>query len=105
LIEIRLFGDLRHYAGDAVPSGEPLHVPAGEGETVGRVLAGMGIDPAEIGNLFLNGRLVPRSVYPITLGYQLAADGPLTAEEWLTIPVQAGDRLGVFPRKMSSVVV
>jgi hypothetical protein len=82
-----------------------MHVPAGEGETVGRVLTQMGVDPEEVSNIFLNGRLLPRSVYPITLGYPLAAEGPLSPEGWLSTPVQAGDRLALFPRNMGVVVV
>jgi len=106
LIEVRLFGDLRRYAPDpAAASGVAVHLPAGGDETVGQVLAQVGIEPEEIGNVFVNGRLLPRSVYPITLGYQLAADGPLSQEGFLSAPVQPGDRVGIFPRKMSSVVV
>jgi hypothetical protein len=69
------------------------------------VLSRIGVDAEEVGNVFVNGRLLPRSVYPITLGYQLAADGPLDLESYLRAPVRSGDRLGIFPRKMSLVVV
>jgi hypothetical protein len=65
----------------------------------------LGIEPDTIGNIFINGRLLPRSAYPITLGYALAADRPLILEEYLRSPVETGDRVGIFPRKMSSVVV
>jgi hypothetical protein len=82
-----------------------MHLPAEGNETLGRVLDQVGIDPEVISNVFLNGRLLPRSTYPITLGYPLAADSPLTLEGYLTTPVQAGDRLGVFPRTMGVVVV
>lgn len=82
-----------------------MQLAMGEQETVGQVLARMGIGLEDVGNIFLNGRLLPRSVYPITLGYQLAAPGPLAPEEYLGISVQPGDRLGIFPRNMASVVV
>jgi hypothetical protein len=72
---------------------------------LGQVLDQVGIDPGEVSNVFVNGRLLPRSVYPITLGYQLAADGPLTPEGYLSVPLKSGDRVGIFPRKMASVVV
>lgn len=106
MIEVRLFGDLRRYAGGSKAASDTIvRLPAGEGETVGRVLARMGIDPVEVSHVFLNGRLLPRSAYPITLGYPLAADRPLTPEGHQGTPVQPGDRLGVFPRNMGVVVV
>jgi hypothetical protein len=106
LIEVRLFGDLRRYAtGSASEPGTVLHLPEDDGRTVGQVLATVGIEPAEVSNLFLNGRLLPRSLYPITLGYPLAAERPLTQEGYVNTPVQAGDRLGIFPRNMGVVVV
>jgi len=106
LIEVRLFGDLWRYAGDPdVKAGTVIYLPADEARTVGQVLADLGIEPDEVGNIFINGRLLPRSVYPITLGYALAADGPLTKEEYLRSVVEVGDRVGIFSRKMSSVVV
>jgi hypothetical protein len=106
MIEIRLFGDLRSYAANsAAVSGTAIYVPVGEDETVGQVLAQVGIDPAEVSNVFLNGRLLPRSIYPILLGYPLADPIPQSLEGYLSTPVRAGDRLGVFPRNMGMVVV
>lgn len=105
-IELRLFGNLRRYAaGQAERSGVAIHLPGEGQETVGQILTRLDIDPAEVGNLFINGRLLPRSVYPITLGYPLAARAPLSGEAYLDTPVRPGDRLGIFPRNMSSVVV
>ena len=106
MIELRLFGDLVQHAGnDGLAAGTAIYVSAEGGETVGQVLEQMGIGLDEVGNVFLNGRLLPRSTYPITLGYQLTAPEPLTSEECLGTPVRTGDRLGVFPLKMASVVV
>jgi hypothetical protein len=106
MIEVRLFGDLRRYAGDpAAPSGVAVHVVAGEARTVGEALAVLGIAPAEVGHLFLNGRLVLRSMQALHLGYALAASAPLSPEASLDVPLQAGDRLGVFSRKMGLLVV
>jgi hypothetical protein len=104
VIEVRLFGDLRHYADQhAAPSGVVLQLA--DASTVGQVLAQIGIPLEEVGNLFLNGQLLPRSVYPITLGYPLAASTPLSASGLLGATVKPGDRLGVFPKKMALVVV
>lgn len=106
MIEIRLFGNLRSYAPDsAAASGTAIYLPVGEDGTVGQVLAQVGIDPAEVSNVFLNGRLLPRSIYPILLGYPLTTPNPLPPEGYLSTPVRAGDRLGVFPRNMGMVVV
>ena len=106
MIEVRLFGNLRCYGGNPKASVETIvRLPADEGKTVGQVLARMGIDPAEVSHVFLNGRLLPRSAYPITLGYPLAAERPLTPEGHLGVPVRPGDRLGIFPRNMGVVVV
>ena len=106
MIEIHLFGSLRRYAADPRPNRDTVvRLSTEEQGTVGQVLAQVGIDPAEVGNIFLNGRLLPRSGYPILLGYPLAADEPLLQDAYLDMAVSAGDRVGVFPRNMSSVVV
>jgi len=105
LIEVRLFGELRQYNDGKVPSGTAIYLPAGEEETVGQILAHFGIEPEAVGQVFLNGRLMPRSVYPITLGYPLTSPVPLAPESYWNTPVQSGDRLGLFPRTMSAVVV
>jgi hypothetical protein len=106
VIEVRLFGDLRRYAGETgALSGVGLQV-GGEGvDTVGQVLANVGIPMDEVGNVFLNGRLLPRSLYPISLGYPLASSSPLSMDGLLSTPVKPGDRLGIFPQKMALVVV
>jgi molybdopterin converting factor small subunit len=106
VIEVRLFGHLRSRAGEGTSfSGMAVRLPLGDQETVGQVLDRLGIAADEIGNLFLNGRLLPRSVYPLTLGYPLATPAPLSMEECFDTPLQPGDRLGVFPRNMGLVVV
>jgi hypothetical protein len=104
MIEVRLFGDLRHYAGmPGAQSGVVLHLE--EAHTVGQVLTEVGIPLEEVGNIFLNGQLLPRSVYPISLGYPLAAPEPLSMDGFLSMPVESGDRLGIFSQKMALVVV
>jgi hypothetical protein len=106
LIEVRLYGELRRYASPAVRGrGTVMYLPAKGSETVGQVLAQLRIDLAQVGNMFLNGRILPRSSYPVLLGYPVAADGPLSADDCLKTFVQPGDRLGIFPRNMAAVVV
>jgi hypothetical protein len=105
LIEVRLFGELRHHAASGQPSGTATYVPAGTGKAVGEILAHFGIEPDAVGNVFLNGRLMPRSAYPLTLGYPSTSRVPIGADAiWHTV-VRSGDRLGLFPRTMSAVVV
>lgn len=82
-----------------------MHLPDGTGETVGEILSHFGIAPETVGNVFLNGRLLPRSVYPITLGYPLTSQVPLAPDAFWNTGVRSGDRLGLFPRTMSAVVV
>ena len=111
MIEVRLFGALRHRAGQATaPSGVVVELPPAESATVGQVLATLGIGPAEVGNLFLNGRLLPwlaggRPAQAISLGYPLAVSAPLSLQASLDVSVEDGDRLGIFCRKMSLLVV
>jgi hypothetical protein len=105
-IELCLFGHLRRYVAEPpARSGVAIQLPIVGQETVGQILDDLGIEPTEVGNLFINGRLLPRSIYPITLGYPLAALAPLSPEGYLDSPIRPGDRLGIFPRNMSSVVV
>ena len=106
MIEVRLFGDLRRYAtGSASESGTILYSPGDEIWTLGQVLTTLGIELEEVSNVFLNGRLLLRSLYPITLGYPLASESLLTQESYVKTPIRAGDRLGIFPRNMGAVVV
>jgi hypothetical protein len=106
VIEIHLFGHLREYATDPLPGpGTVVRIANSENRTVGQMLSELGIEPAKVGNLFLNGRLLPRSTYPMLLGYPLAASETLTVEEYLDTRIKEGDRVGIFPRDMSSVVV
>ncbi len=92
-------------AGAVTAPGTPIHLPGNCSKTAGQVLAELGIDPAKVSHLFLNGHLLPRALYPITLGYPLTAECPLSLQDWLETPVYSGDRLGIFPLKMGLVVV
>ena len=105
MIEVRLFGELRRYSANKQPSGTAIYLPADTGDTVGQILEHFGIGPEAVGNVFLNGRLVPRSVYPITLGYPLTSPVPLSPDAFWNTSVRSGDRLGLFPHTMSAVVV
>jgi hypothetical protein len=104
-IEIRLFGDLCRRAGEGSRSGTIVYLPAQGIQSIGQVLAYLDINLGQVGNVFLNGRLLPRGMYPLTLGYQSVTERPLDEDEYLAVPVRAGDRVGIFPCNMSPVVV
>jgi len=79
MIEVHLYGKLRRFAEEPDPTSDTIvRVPVTEGDTIGQVLARIGISLEEVGsNVFLNGEYsgLNRSVKP-------------------------GDRLGVFPDDM-----
>ena len=105
MIEVRLFGEFRYHDTRNQPSGTAIDLPADTEKTLGEILAHFGIEPEAVGNVFLNGCLVPRSIYPITLGYPLTSQVPVGPDAFWKTVVQSGDRLGLFPRTMSAVVV
>jgi hypothetical protein len=104
-IKVRLFGELRDHAPVGTRTGEPVEVHLTADQTLGELLVWLGIEYRKVGNVFINGCLLPRAMYPITLGFRRVAERPLAAEEYLALPVKPGDRVGIFPRNMSSVVV
>jgi hypothetical protein len=107
MIELYLYGDLCHHAREKTASGQSVvQLPSDSGDTVGSVLREVGIDPAEVGQVFLNGRLLDtRCSMAPWLGYQSARERVPTGRSYLDAPVRSGDRLGVFPRKMAMLVV
>ena len=58
MIELHLYGDLRRYAQKTAGGQSVVQLPIGSGETVGSVLREVGIDPTEVGQIFLNGKLL-----------------------------------------------
>ncbi|HID61841.1 MAG TPA: hypothetical protein EYP49_03720 [Anaerolineae bacterium] len=107
MIELHLYGDLRRYAQETTASGQSVvRLPIGNGETVGNVLREVGIDPTEVGQIFLNGKLLTtRCSMAFWLRYQSARERVPTSGSYLNAPVHSGDRLGVFPTKMAMLVV
>lgn len=107
MIELHLYGDLRRYAQEKTAGGQSVvQLPIVNGETVGGVLREAGIDPTEIGHVFLNGKLLnTRCSMASWLGYQSAKERVPSGGSYLDAPVHSGDRLGVFPTKMAMLVV
>ena len=107
MIELHLYGDLRRYAQEKTAGGQSVvQLPIGSGDTVGGVLREAGIDPTEVGQIFLNGRLLnTRCSMAFWLGYQSAKERVPIGGSYLDAPVRSGDRLGVFPTNMAMLVV
>lgn len=107
MIELHLYGDLRCYGQEKTASSESVvQLAIGDGETVGRVLREVGIDPTQIGQVFLNGKLLntSNSMAP-WLGYRSAGERIPVGGSYLDAPLRSGDRLGLFPTKMAMLVV
>jgi len=101
MMEVHLYGKLRHHAPDHRANAESvLKVVPRPGETVRTLMKRVGLEGGEICHVFLNGRLLSteNSMAP-WLEYR-EDDG-----QGLDTPVQAGDRLGIFARDMALLVV
>jgi hypothetical protein len=107
MIELHFYGDLRRYVQEKTTGGHSvMQLPVGSGETVGNVLRGVGVDPTDVGQIFLNGRLLnTRCSMAPWLGYQSAQERVPIGGSYLDALVYSGDRLGVFPTKMAMLVV
>ena len=111
MIDVHLYGNLRRRelteiaAPDSRPNGNSvIQYEAQPGETIEHVLAGLGIASDQISTLFYNARLlVTRNSMAPWLGYVQVRPDP---HSWdLGLPVQPGDRLGVFGNDMPALVV
>jgi len=107
MIELHLYGDLCRYAQEKTASGQSVvQLSISNGETLGSVLREVGIDPTEVGQIFLNGKLLStRCSMAPWLDYQSARERVPSGGSYLDAPVHPGDRLGVFPTKMAMLVV
>jgi molybdopterin converting factor small subunit len=80
MIEVHLYGHLRRFAANAAVNTESIaQVAWHKGDTVADVLTRLGVDHAQVSNIFING----------TYHYR--------ARE---MRLNDGDRLGIFPRNM-----
>ncbi len=107
MIEIHVYGDLRRYAPDSRAASDSVIVAATTGsETINDLLHRAGIPRQEIAQVFLNGQLLTTSCSMAPyLGYITARDcAPEGKSPWET-EVRDGDRLGLFPPRMSMLVV
>lgn len=107
MIELHLYGDLRRHAKERRASGQSVvQLGIGDHDTVGNVLREAGIDPTEVGQIFLNRKLLnTRCLMHFWLGYQSAKERIPNGGSYLDAPVRSGDRLGLFPTNMAMLVV
>ena len=105
MAEIRLYGKLRGYASDhRSERGNVIQVDPGSDETLETLLTGLKIPVDEIYSIFVNSKLLAaRSGMALWLGHQQVRTDPF---DWdLNVPVQPADRIGLFGRDMSALVV
>jgi hypothetical protein len=107
MIEVYLYGGLRRYASDPRPDRESVaRLEPHPGETVRTTLERLGIPPADVYHIFLNGALLfTRNSMAPWLEYQQSQAGAPNQLQALDAPVQTGDRVGLFARDMALLVV
>ena len=105
MAEIHLYGKLRRYVpGQQSEHGSVIRVSPGPDETLESLLAGLEIPVDEIYSIFFNSKLLAaRTGMALWLGHQQVRTNPF---DWnLNVPVQLADRIGLFGRDMSALVV
>lgn len=102
-VDIHLYGKLRRF-GPPTEQDHVLHVAPGENETLASLLERIEIPTAEIYSIFLNSKLLAaRSGMARWIGYQQVRRDPF---DWnLDLPIQPGDRIGLFGRDMAALVI
>jgi hypothetical protein len=105
MIEIHVYGKLRRYA-DRFDFDEnnAIHLPPEPDQTVASLLKRMGISKEDIYTIFLNSKLlVARSNMAVWLRYRQVRGNPFNWD--LNVPIDSGDRIGLFGRDMAALVV
>lgn len=108
MVEVHFYGgSLRRYIPQCGPAEAcTVQVQPQPGETVGNVLARLGIPVTEVYHAFLNGKLLwTRNSMAPYLGYPQAQAGRVSQGPEADTPVRDGDRLGLFGRDMALLVV
>jgi hypothetical protein len=105
MIEIRLYGKLRRQSAiKELRKTGILHLSPDSGETLNSLLGRIGINVDDVHSIFLNAKLMAaRSNMARWLRYQGGGGNPL---DWkIDVPLNSGDRVGVFGRDMAALVV
>ena len=101
MTEIHLYGKLRHYATNGRSArNSVIELELDTRETVTSLLSRVEIPVEEINHIFFNGRLlVSRTKAAAFLGFRQASSD---LSDWdLDVPVDNGDRIGLFGRDMA----
>ena len=105
MAEIHLYGKLRRFAQD-IPSdpGNVIRVSPAADETLEMLLARLEIPVDEIYSIFFNSKLLAaRSAMASWIGYRQVRADPF---DWnLSMTIEPADRIGLFGRDMSALVV
>jgi hypothetical protein len=100
MVEIHVYGNLRRYAKDTRTDHQSvLVVQPHPDETIGSLLAQAGIPVDEINHIFFNAELLAsRSRMAPFMGYLQSR--PDVSDRDLEVPVENGDRIGLFGTDM-----
>jgi len=102
-MEVRFYGKLRRYAPEPSLSRESLlRLEPQPDETVGTLLARLGISLEEVSHIFLNGALL---LTCNSMAPWLRYPRPVERDKGWNTPLHSGDRLGLFGRDMAMLVV
>ena len=105
MVEIHLFGKLRKYVKKSdQEAGCVIRISPQPDETLALLLDRVGISIEDVYSIFVNHKLLAaRSGMSSWIGHQKVRKDPF---DWdLDIPVNAGDRIGLFGRDMAALVV
>lgn len=105
MAKIHLYGKLRRYKKDTTSIQDSILNPPPEiEETIASLLARMGIPSEEVYTIFVNHKLLfTRSTQAKWAGHQKARENPFDPD--LDVPVEQGDRIGLFGSDMALLVV
>jgi hypothetical protein len=105
MVEIHLFGKLRKHAPKQdQKTGCVIRISPQSDETLALLLDRVGISIEDVYSIFVNHKLLAaRSGMASWIGHQKLRKDPFNWE--LDIPVDAGDRIGLFGRDMAALVV
>lgn len=105
MAEIHLYGKLCRYKKSTMGvQDNTLHSAPEPKETIASLLDRMGIPAEEVFSIFVNHKLLfTRSTQAIWTGHQKARENPFDPD--LDVPVEPGDRIGLFGSDMALLVV
>ena len=105
MVEIHLFGKLRKYVKKSdQQAANVIRVSHQTDETIALLLDRVGISIEDVYSIFVNHKLLAaRSGMASWIGHQKVRKDPFNWD--LDIPVNSGDRIGLFGRDMAALVV